>query len=93
MIAIIRLMVYVGLIRWSIEDSHPLACAIIHALVVSVTAVMFAASADIDFLRLGVVAGIDFAATLVVFWLLGKLDGSWLWWILMIIGIPLLVLV
>jgi hypothetical protein len=79
---IFRILLLVGLIRLLIETNKPFLCSGIYAATVTVFSLI--SGHGIGALAAGVWA---FLLSSIYFWLLDRLDGSILFWIVMILGL------
>ena len=85
----IKVFVLAGMIRLLIATDKPVLCAAIYAGVVLVIGAVFGdPMAGVMFMT-----GLAFISAFVYFWILNRLDtSSVLWWIIAVIGVPLVLL-
>ena len=79
---IFRLLVLVSLVRLLIVTNKPLLCTGIYAALVTVGTVV-GGGGIVAVIMAGAIA---FVSAGIYFWLLNRFDGSFLWWIIMVLG-------
>jgi hypothetical protein len=80
---IFRVLILVGLIRLLIETNKPFLCSGIYGAVAALGALMSGGGLT----GLAVAGALGFVMSSVYFWLLNYLDGSFLWWVVMVLGL------
>lgn len=80
---IFRIMILVGLIRLLIETNKPFLCSGIYAAAAAIGALI----SGHGLTGFAIAGALGFATSSLYFWLLNYLDGSFLWWIVMVLGL------
>ena len=88
--AIVNVFILAGLVKFLIESEQPLLCAGLYAVIHLLIGLMFGA----PFWLMVILSTIILAVAALYFWLLDKLEGSGpVWWLVFILGLPVLVIV
>jgi hypothetical protein len=85
----IKVFILAAMIRLLIATDKPLLCAAIYAG----SAFALGALVGDDIMRVAMMAALAFIAAFVYFWILDRLDsGSVIWWVVAVVGVPLVFL-
>jgi hypothetical protein len=82
-VLIFKILVLVALVRLLIATNKPWVCAGVYAGIAAVSAMMSTGNLTTAL----VTTGIGFFGSGVYFWLLNRFDGSFIWWIILVVGI------
>ena len=86
MMLILKVALLVGLIRLLISTSKPLLCAGLYTTAIAIAAFMLQAPVQ----AVAISAGIAFIISFVYFWLLNRFHSGLLYWLFLIIGMPII---
>jgi hypothetical protein len=88
--AIVNVFILAGLVKFLIESEQPLLCAGVYATIHFLVGLAFGA----PFWVMVMLSVIILAIGALYFWLLDKLEGSGpIWWLVFILGLPVMVAV
>ena len=85
MFFVLKVLILVGLVRLLVETRRPFLCAGIYAL----AAVVPPAFTGAPLSGLAVAAALTFVLAAVYFWLLNRLEGGLLWWLVLLGGLAI----
>jgi hypothetical protein len=97
MIGIFKLLLICSLVKLLINTDEKLTCAIIYTIGLLILQVVFAALVGTEFttqliITIAIGTVIRFIGSYIYFWLLSRFDSGILFWIICILGIPLLMI-
>ena len=85
---IFKILLIVGLVKLLIETDQPFVCSGIYAIAAFVLGVVFGSPV----LAVAIASAIAFALASLYFWLLSKFPDGILWWVILIVGLPITLL-
>jgi hypothetical protein len=86
---LINIIVLVLLIRLLIATDKPLLCSGLYAIIGFIVGLLSVFDGQTPILSLLIATGIGFGLCSLYFWLLYRIGGGALWWVVLILGLPI----